>query len=192
MRLYLKLSFLAAGVLFAAIGGCTLSSIGKSSPFVFPASRFVAEGASRPMEDVMTQMGAGDEEELRVLAEEILLKFGADAEEEWMNPFFREHLPYVTFESFRPGREIADFYEQEFRDFGWKEIRGILLMEQTNCGGDWLRVFAKEDARVLVHVCGPMEPGEWESSRNRRSRYVTLRFRGITPEEFLGTHFRLK
>ena len=29
--------------------------------------------------------------------------------------------------------------------------------EETNCGGDWLRVFEKDGAQIHVHIMGPMD-----------------------------------
>jgi hypothetical protein len=115
---------------------------------------------------------------------------GADINKEMHDPFIAETLPYVEFFSWRPGQEIADYLQAQFLDHGWTEQRGILFLEYTNCGGDWLKVFSQGDRQVLVHVCGPMEKNPKDTRESFASRTITYRFRGVTPAEVLGTNYR--
>ena len=176
--------------MLVTLAGCTHLPTAQSASFVFPNSRMLEEGKSCFIDVARSQVGASSDEDLLSKLGDFYKHAGMNVTNELADPFVRENLPFVTFESFRPGQEIADFYDRAFRNAGWEEIRGILLLEYTNCGGDWLRVFAKEGQQVLVHVCGPMTLQETESATDLFTRRITLRFRGITPEELLGPDFK--
>jgi len=105
-------------------------------------------------------------------------------------------LPLVTFTTFDPAERVAKYYESLFDKSGWKKIRGILLPEECNGGGDWIRVYRKGEALVNIHIMGP-----WKRQRDELrgiadgtyvGRQIMFRFIGIKPAEFLGPDYQNK
>lgn len=71
--------------------------------------------------------------------------------------FVRRKMTTYTFQSPSPGKKLAQQVLNFFTRTGWKIRRDILFPEETNCGGDWLRVFEKDGAQIHVHIMGPMD-----------------------------------
>ena len=161
----------------------------SSSRLLFPDSHFSREGTSCVLDDTRALSGKTNatKEQLR----EFFNVAGGDYDSEVQDPFIRENLPFVEFQANRPGKEIADYLYAQFLAEGWKEQRGILLMEYTNCGGDWLRVFSHGTKQVLIHVCGPLDTITGENNADDIvMRTITYRFRGAAPHEILGKKYQ--
>ncbi|MBI2438195.1 MAG: hypothetical protein HYV36_05210 [Lentisphaerae bacterium] len=178
------------GILLAFAAACFAapSSDVKGASFIFPGSRLVERGVACPLDQMKQSFGSTN-------TEDVAAKLGAlisDARKELADPFVSERLPFVRFEATEPGQKIADFFTQVLKTAGWTEGRGILGVEFTNCGGDWLRVFARGKQQVLVHVCGTMERTKDETADTVVVRMITLRFRGMKPEDLLGQEFGKK
>ncbi|MBP5321031.1 MAG: hypothetical protein J6334_08585 [Kiritimatiellae bacterium] len=71
--------------------------------------------------------------------------------------FVRTEMTTYFFNSPLPGKKLARRILDYFTRTGWTVKRGLLFPEETNGGGDWLRVFEKGDAQIHVHIMGPME-----------------------------------
>ena len=170
--------------------GCTYPIVTHHGSFIFPGSRFVDETNTCFLATLKTKTGITSDQEFTTQLGDMYKTVGVNITNELADPFICETLESVTFQSSRPGNEIASFYQRNFMHAGWRETRGILTLEFTNCGGDWLRVFTKNSQQVLVHVCGPMTLQEDESETSFFLREITLRFRGLRPEKLLGSDFR--
>ena len=158
-----------------------------SSRLLFPESQFSREGTTCVLDDTQALLDNKNKEELK----EFFKAAGGDYDSEAQDPFIRENLPFVEFQANKPGKEIADYLYAQFLAEGWKEQRGILLMEYTNCGGDWLRVFSHGTKQVLIHVCGPLDPITGENNTDYIvMRTITYRFIGAAPQEILGKKYK--
>ena len=110
-----------------------------------------------------------------------------EAQRECNDPFVTNRLQYVAFTTIRPAKEIATFYENQFKNKGWKEVRTLLLIEETNGGGDWLRVYSKGLWQVHVHIIGP-----WEDDQSAvengilTGRSVIFKFLNCTHQDVFG------
>jgi hypothetical protein len=176
-------NIIAALMVVAVTCMATAGRDAKERDFRFPGSRLVEQGTRCPLDEMKNSLTATN-------TEEVVAKLSAlipEIRRELADPFVSERLPFVQFESSEPGQKIADFLARAFKTDGWTEGRSILGVEFTNCGGDWLRVFSRGAQQVLVHVCGTMERTEDETPDSIVIRTITFRFRGIKPEELLGT-----
>lgn len=170
-----------------ATGCTTVQTESPGTPtFIFPDSWYVKDGKRCLLEDMKKSFQVPDDEALYQAVKDL----GPNMRDELKDPFVQETLPFVMFDSSRPGEEIATFYQRAFRAAGWKETRGILTVEYTNGGGDWLRVYSRDTQMVLIHIMGPMATLPTDTPESFAVRTITLRFRGIAPEEFLGPGFR--
>lgn len=153
----------------------------KGQAFVFLGSQPVDRGVACPLDDMKKMLSATNTEQVVAQLEALI----PDVKKELADPFVAEQLPFVRYESSEPGQKIADFYSMTFQTNGWKKGRGILGVEFTNSGGDWLRVFSRGKQQILVHVSGTMERTEDETPDTIVVRTITLRFWGIKPDELL-------
>jgi len=169
--------------LLITASGIATGGDGKGGTFVFPGSRVLERGIACPLDDMKRMLSATNADEVVAKLQPLI----PEVRKELADPFVSEQLPFVRYEASEPGQRIADFYSRTFLAHGWKEERRILSVEFTNCAGDWLRVFSRGTQQVLVHVCGPMERSVDETSETIVIRTITLRFRGIAPEELIGT-----
>ena len=163
---------------------------GGGSRLLFPESQFSREGTSCVLDDTraLLENTNATKEQLQ----EFLNVAGGDYDSEAQDPFIRENLFFVEFQAAIPGKEIADYLYAQFLAEGWKEQRGILLLEYTNCGGDWLRVFSRGSKQVLIHVCGPLDAIAGENNTDYIvMRTITYRFRDAAPQEILGKKYKL-
>jgi hypothetical protein len=172
---------IAALSLLIAASGAAAGDEARDQAFVFPGSRFLERGVACPWDDMKKMLSATNADEVVTQLQPLI----PDVRKELTDPFVSERSPFVRYEASEPGRKIADFYTRTFQTTGWKEGRGILGVELTNGGGDWLRVFSRGTQQVLVHVCGPMERTKDETTETIVVRTITLRFRGIAPEEVI-------
>jgi len=173
---------MAALSLLIAASSIATGDDAKGQAFVLPRSQLLERGVACPLDEMKKMLSATNTEEVVAKLQPLI----PDVRKELADPFVSERLPFVRYESSEPGRKIAEFYSRTFQTNGWKEGRGILGVEFTNCGGDWLRVFSRGTQQVLVHVCGSMERSEDETSETIVVRTITLRFRGITPDKLIG------
>jgi hypothetical protein len=159
----------------------------EESRFVFPDSWFSDEGRSSLLDDILMIGASNKQEEISKLGKVI-----KDPEKELSDPFVTEKVYFVRFETFKPGRMIADYLSHAFTNTGWIVVRDILLVEATNSGGDWLRVYSRGSQQVLVHITGSFEIKKEETPNSLISRQITYKFRGLKPEALLGSDFRKK
>lgn len=103
-------------------------------------------------------------------------------------------IPLVVFQTTDPAERVAKYYQVQFEADGWEPVRGILLVEYCNGGGDWVRVYRKGDALVHLHIVGI-----WRRDRDEErsmaegwfyTRSILFTFLGITPSTFLGSEYR--
>lgn len=110
-----------------------------------------------------------------------------DIASELADPFISTLTEFICFHTVEPASKIAQYYETEFLFGGWREKRGILLFEWTNGGGDWLKVYSKEDWNVLIHIIGRWDDDFDELKRGELTgRTVTFRFYRCTSDEVFG------
>ena len=103
------------------------------------------------------------------------------------DPFLSIPLESITFKTIEPTWKCARFYECEFMYDGWREKRGLLLFEETNGGGDWLRVYEKENRQVLVHIVGRWEDDFDNLKRGEYSgRTVIFKFYRCSSDDVFG------
>lgn len=110
-----------------------------------------------------------------------------DIVSELSDPFLALSVEFVSFDTIEPAHKIAHFYENEFLFEGWLEKRGILFLEMTNGGGDWLKVYKKGDSQVLIHIVGPWDDNFDELKRGIfTGRTVIFKFYQCTSEDVFG------
>ena len=161
-----------------------------NSLLLLPESHFSREGTTCVLDDLRALMGKMNVPEDGL--KEMLARTGSNYDSETQDPFIKESLPFVEYLSRKSGREISIYLYNQFTADGWKETRDILAIEQTNCGGDWLRVFSRGAEQVLVHICGSYEVDyRDENPENIVIRTVTYRFRGISPQKVLGKNYKI-
>jgi hypothetical protein len=173
---------IVALVLSLAASSGAAGDDGQRQVFVFPGSQPSERGVACPLDEMKKTLSATNTEEVVAKLQALI----PNVRKELADPFVSERLPFVRYEAGETGQKIADFYSRTFQTNGWKEGRGILGVEFTNCGGDWLRVFLRGTQQVLVHVCGPLERSEDETPETVVVRTITLRFRGIQPENVIA------
>lgn len=111
----------------------------------------------------------------------------SEAESECNDPFIVETLPFAAFRSIKPAKEIASYYESQFIAAGWQFKRGLLHLEYTNGGGDWLRVYARSGSEVLVHIVGRWENDETsENIGSLSGRTVIFKLRNCDYDAVFG------
>ena len=103
------------------------------------------------------------------------------------------NLPHLTFTTFDPADRVARYYEKQFSNNGWQEVRGILFVEYCNAGGDWIRVYRKGEALIHIHIVGRWKRDKYELRGLKEGSYVSrlivFRFVGIEPTAFLGSDY---
>ena len=106
------------------------------------------------------------------------------------------NIPFVAFLTFDPAERVAKYYKTQFDHTGWQKVRGILLCEECNGGGDWIRVYRKGTALVHIHIMGSWKHRKDEIQGMAEGTYVgrsiMFKFLGIAPEDFLGPDYRDK
>ena len=108
-----------------------------------------------------------------------------ELENEVRDVFWREKTLRVDVFTRSSAREIADMVEHWFHHSGWRFRRGIMMLEETGGGGDWLKVFSKGDMQVLVHVVGEWDPVDVEDGCYS-VRLIRFRFHHCPPELVVG------
>jgi len=110
-----------------------------------------------------------------------------DIVSELSDPFVAASTEFISFDTTEPACKIARFYENEFLFEGWQEKRGILFLEMTNGGGDWLKVYKKKDGQILVHIIGPWDDNVDALKRGELTgRTVSFKFYHCTSAEVFG------
>lgn len=146
---------------FILLLGCvSIKSI--KSPYIYPDSVFIEEGVSCLLEDL-----GQSAKKLKI------------PDNELEDPFINKRVKYVLFESQATGANISNFIETSFKTNGWVEIRTIYPIEEMN--GDWLKVFSKNNKKVLIHVIGPMNQTNYESNDIQVIRTIIYKFIDIEP-----------
>lgn len=185
--------------------GCVniFDAIPGENSFLYPDSQFVSQTNFTAWAG-MEQIGVTNHcDYVRVFSEWFSSKAYGDlftrAEREGLqsDPFLKTPgIPFITFQTFDSAQRVAKYYETRFSCNGWQKIRGILLCEECNGGGDWIRVYRKGDALVHIHVMGTWKRDRAELHGMAEGTYVVrsimFKFLGIEPENFLGTNYRGK
>ena len=167
------------------------------SPFVYPNAAFVSQtnatvwsaaGITNRADYVRTASSCLSELGLLTTREKNALR---------TDPFLSAtNMPVVTFETFDPAERVAKYYRIQLAKHDWAKMREGLIVEETNGGGDWIRVFQKGTALVHIHIVG-----RWKQNRQERegiangeysTRRIVLSFIGVAPSDVLGNTYQDK
>lgn len=189
-------------ILVGVLAGCVSipePSVGHT-PFVYPRSDFVSQTNITVWAGFESSGITNHADFVRVMSEFFSASDIFTTEERTAlenDPFITTpNLPFVTFDTFDPAQTVAKYYRAQFTEHGWQVIRGILLVEYCNGGGDWVRVYQKGDALVHIHVMGL-----WKRDRDEKRgmaegeylvRSIMFRFIDVEPSEVLGREYRKK
>ena len=190
-----------------ALAGCLAGCVAipdpdaGQSPFVYPHAGFVAEIKTSAWAG-REQMGVSNYDDYVYMASNLLLQMGQDippAEFAALqtDPFLTTaNMPFVTFYTFDPAQRVAKYYQTQFDNFGWRKVREKLLVEACNGGGDWIRVYQKDNTLVHIHIMGPWKCDEQEQRAIAEGdfcvRSIMLEFIGLKPSDLLGPHYKNK
>lgn len=120
---------------------------------------------------MLSRLGATDEEIREIVTDPFHSK-----------TFQRVHILFTC----KPS-DVASYCLKRLQHNGWTHVRGILLSEYTNSGGDWVKVFGKGHALARVHIFGySLDMNEVSSSDNRVERKVTFDLIDIPASQFLS------
>jgi hypothetical protein len=70
------------------------------------------------------------------------------------DPFHKEQYVQSVFFFSTPVQHVIDWVDISMKHVGWIPVRGLLITEETNGGGDWVQVYRRESALVRIHVIG--------------------------------------
>ena len=172
-------------LMLAFIAGCLSTSCASlsstshhSSPFLYPRAFFDSEEVQCLLDQATTMQVTTN-----VLWQSLSDKMSPEEFGLMLaDPFISESLHVVRFIGLDSATSAVAFYEPLFKTSGWREQRGILALEYTDCGGDWLRVFHKGRQQVLLYICG--------DSEGKDGSMIIFKFRGISPDELLGFDYQ--
>jgi hypothetical protein len=155
------------------------------SPFIYPQSAFVVERVTTRLDDLAKY---GD-------ITKMLIDAGAQKTDIPMilaDPFFKNPVREVDFQSYDPLGKIARYYEDLFKRLGWRKVRGILITEHI-VTDEWGGVYEKAGKRFLIHTAGPWRREAWEKDPwNAQPRGISFSFVQSEPKEILGTNYQDK
>lgn len=115
----------------------------------------------------------------------------------FQDPFqTNENMPQVTFCTPLPAEVVSKYYQKQFTQHGWQEVRQELIIEQCYGDGDWIRVYKKNAALVRLHIMGMWEQAsdekQWFLQGTFISRSIIFTFIGMQPSELLGNNYTNK
>jgi hypothetical protein len=184
------------------VAGCTTlptPEIGQS-PFVYPNAAFVSQTNATVWSELQAAGITNHADYVRTASSclsELGLLTTREEDALWTDPFLSAtNMPVVRFETFDPAERVAKYYRIQFAKHDWTKMREGLIVEETNGGGDWIRVFQKGTALVHIHIVGP-----WKQNRQERegiangeysTRHIVLRFIGVAPSDVLGNTYQDK
>lgn len=123
-------------------------------------------------------------------AAELLPKFALTEEEIRhieTDPFHCDPYRRVRFDFSSDPFRMAEYYAAKAKEHGWVYVRGILLTELTNSGGDWLEVYRKGSSLVRIHIMGYHTIPAEELEKLKPSipiRFIHFDFLDTSPSDF--------
>lgn len=104
--------------------------------------------------------------------------------------FFRNDVKTFEFASAIPCDELCVIISNYFKGNGWMVKRGMLFMEEANCGWQWIQVFEKGKALIHVEISGmPKEQAKTIPVGKDQvcvENYIRLKFQNCSPRSFFS------
>ncbi|MDA3800282.1 MAG: hypothetical protein PF692_14545 [Kiritimatiellae bacterium] len=197
--------------LFLLLLGCVSipQPVSGENPFIYPQSEFTDASLFTPWyirdgfvvtNDIAAGFANGDgfDAEAYAFTLQIFEINSNELDRMLADPFMKtKNIPSVTFDGYyAPAKVIAKYYKKQFKQHGWHKVRDRFVIEEYNGGGDWIRVYGKDDALVRIHIMGAWNFYRDEKENMRSGsfspRMIQFQFICIEPSGLLGNDYKKK